>query len=297
MKFFITGSNGFLGRHLCSELRLRGIDFIAGERASYGDLVTQEWANSFRNTKVVVHLAARVHVLNENPSDSLNDYMLTNYEATVKIAVAAKSQGVKRFIFISSVKVNGEETYENPFKMSDLPAPSDPYGISKMKAEEALMELHEQGVFEVVIIRPPLVYGPGVKANFRNLFNLVKKKIPLPFGCVKNKRSFISVFNLVDLIILCAEHPQASGQTFLASDDCDLSLKELVIKMGSVLGLKINFLPIPVFLMKFVAVFLGKKAFSQRIFGNLQVDISQTKKILNWKPPHTFESTFVKKDV
>lgn len=292
-KVFITGANGFVGTHLQDMLKEKKLSFIAGTRSLYGDIGTQKnWSELLKHCDSVVHLAARVHVMNETESDPLIAFRKYNVEVSLNIAMAAKASGIKRFIFISSVKVNGEETHERPFTSHDAPSPHDPYGKSKAEAEEALLKLHEPGVFEVVIIRPPLIYGPGVKANFESLMKLVNKNLPLPFGLVKNKRSLISVFNLTDLIITCLTHPAAGGKIFLISDDRDFSLAELIQKMGSVQNKSAMLLPIPVGLMKFGAGLLGKKAYADRLFGNLQVDISETKKILNWHPPFSFEDTF-----
>ena len=292
-KVFITGSNGFVGKNLIRALIKEGIAYTAGDRSTYGDIVSQaNWSSILSDCDVVVHLAARVHVMEETEADPLIAFRKMNVEATLNLAKAARESGVKRFIYISSVKVNGEETHENPFSANDVPAPLDPYGVSKMEAERELMKMHTPGVFEIVIIRPPLVYGPGVKANFEKLFWLVKKDLPIPFGRVKNKRSLVSVYNLCDLIIRCMDHPNASGETFLVSDDKDYSLKDLIIQMAKTEGKFPHLLPVPVSMMKMAATMLGKKSYANRLFGNLHVDITKTKSLLNWQPPYTFEETF-----
>lgn len=292
-KIFITGSTGFVGRHLTLELQKRNIPFVAGNRTLYGDLVTQKnWTQILDGCDSIVHLAARVHVMEETSTDPLSEFRKMNVEATINLAQAAKKIGVKRFIFISSVKVNGEETVDQAFMASDPPSPQDPYGISKMEAEAELLKLHQPGLFEVVIIRPPLVYGPGVKANFEKLFHYAGFKIPLPFGLVENKRSLVSVLNLADLIMTTLTHPKAGGEIFMVSDDRDLSLSELIKLMAKVQGKKAILLPVPVGLMKFAASILGKKSYADRLFGNLQVDIEKTKKLLDWKPPYSFLDTF-----
>ncbi len=282
-----------MGKHLQKVLKDNNISFIAGTRALYGDILLQSnWEDLLKDCQAVIHLAARVHVMNEVETDPLLAFRKYNVETTVNLAKAAKAVGVKRFIFISSVKVNGEETTEKPFTSMDAPAPHDPYGISKAEAEEALLKLHEPNIFEIVIIRPPLIYGPGVKANFKNLMSLVERNFPLPFGSVKNKRSMVSVFNLVDLIITCLSHPCAGGKIFLVSDDNDLSLPELIKKMALVQKKKVRLLPVPVKVMELGAKLIGKKDYAERLFGNLQVDISETKKNLDWTPPYSFEQTF-----
>lgn len=292
-KIFVTGSNGFVGKNLINSLKMKNISFVAGDRSLYGDIVTQlNWSNLLKDCDVIIHLAARVHVMSETEIDPLTAFKKMNVEATLNIALAAKSLGVKRFIYISSVKVNGEETHEMPFSATDFPQPLDPYGISKMEAEKKLMELHETNKFEVVIIRPPLVYGPGVKANLEKLFWLVKKDLPIPFGRVTNKRSLVSVLNLCDLIISCIDHPNASGEIFLVSDDQDYSLKELILLIAKIEGKSPHLLSVPIGLMKFIATILGKKSYVGRLFGNLHVDIAKTKRLLNWKPLYNFENTF-----
>ena len=292
-KIFITGSNGFVGRHLVKQLITRNMPFIAGNRLLYGDLTTQDFKETILDeVEILVHLAARVHVMDEHDSASIFKFRQTNVLATIKLANAAKEKGVKRFIYLSSVKVNGESTTGIPFSADDKPAPEDPYGISKMEAEKALLALHVPNVFEVVIIRPPLIYGIGVAANFQKLFFLVQKGIPTPFGLVQNKRSFVSVLNLVDLIIKCFDHPMAAGQIFLVSDDNDLSIRDLINQMGLVLDKNPAFLPVPVFLMKAVAKLIVKKSYADRLLGDLQVDISKTKKLLQWSPSFSFKETF-----
>lgn len=296
MKYFVTGSNGFVGKALITELKKRNIEHIAADRNLYGDIVSQaHWPDLLQGVDCIIHLAARVHIMKEVATDSLAAFREMNVLATFNLAKAAKSCGVKRFIYISSIKVNGETTSSVPFKASDTPNPQDPYGVSKLEAEIELMKLNEPGLFEVVIIRPPLIYGPGVKANFKNLMWLVEKDLPIPFGRVNNKRSLVSVYNLVDLIILCARHAEAAGKVFLVSDDADLSLKDLILKMAKVLGKSAHLIPIPVSLMTFSAIILGKKNYVDRLVGNLQLDINETKITLNWSPPYTFEETFNEK--
>lgn len=302
MKVFVTGSQGFVGRHLCDAMREKNVTIIKGARTarnsdeiSYGDLNQMiDWSQLLRNVDVIVHLAAHVHVLQKSTDLILAEYMNINCDATLRIAIAAKTIGVGRFVYLSSVKVNGEETFDRPFSADDTPQPRDAYSQSKYEAEIKLMRLHEAGRFEVVIIRPPLVYGPSVKANFAKLMKIASYGIPLPFGKVNNKRSLISVYNLCDLIITCCQHPSAAGQVFLASDDHDLSLKEMIEKMALAQHKRAWLLPVPVWLMQILARLVGRSDYVQRLFGNLQVDIQKTKMLLGWHPPFQFEDTFKK---
>jgi len=204
----------------------------------------------------------------------------------------AKKAGVLRFIFLSSIKVNGEFTLEEPFKADSKPKPEDPYGQSKYAAETELLKLHEPGKFEVVIIRPPLVYGPGVKANFASLLKLIQLRLPLPFSLVQNKRSYVSVYNLTDLIFCCLRHPAAAGKVFLVSDDEDLSLPALIGKISESLGIRPMLFPLPIWILNILT--LPKKQIRLRLFSNLQVDIQKTKELLGWKPPFSVLSSLKK---
>jgi UDP-glucose 4-epimerase len=209
-----------------------------------------------------------------------------NLEGTIALARQAVKFGVKRFIFISSIKVNGEETIiGKPFTADDEPAPRDPYGVSKAEAEQALLGLAATTGMEVVIIRPVLVYGPGVKANFRMLMKWLSKGIPLPLGLVRNKRSLVALDNLVDLIITCIDHPAAANQVFLVSDGEDLSTTELLQRVGKALGKSARLIPVPACLINIAAMLIGKREVSKRLLGSLQVDISKTCKLLDWAPP------------
>jgi len=293
-KIFITGANGFVGKHLIEFCKKKNIPFVAGTRSLYGDLTTQtNWEEILNGCDSIVHLAARVHVMKEKDEDPLKLFRKANVEATLALANAAKKKGVRKFIYISSIKAVNEVSKEFPLRLNDTPMPQDPYGISKLEAEQALMKLHSEGNFEVVIIRPPLVYGKGVKANFEKLFWLVKKDLPLPFGKVNNKRSMVSVLNLCDFIIHCIYHPQSGGQTFFVSDGIDYSLKDILLRMGEVENKHPHLLPIPIGFMKFGASLLGKKAYADRLFGNLHVDISKNETLLGWTPKFSFKDTYL----
>lgn len=304
----ITGASGFVGSNLIQQLVIDGRYTIKAfsrffpesllgiDQVKIGDICdNSHWNSLLVGLDCVVHTAARVHIMHDKVPNALDEFRNVNVHATLDIAKAAASVGVKRFIFISSIKVNGEETPSGlPFSPDALPAPIDPYGVSKMEAEVALKELATETGMEVVIIRPVLVYGPGVKANFLNLMKLVQKRLPLPLGAIHNKRSLVSIDNLVDLIITCINHPKAANQTFLVSDDHDLSTTELLQHMAKALSTKILLLPVPSSLLKLATTLVGKRAIGQRLCGSLQVDISKTKSLLGWTPPVTTDSTLKK---
>jgi nucleoside-diphosphate-sugar epimerase len=239
---------------------------------------------------VLVHLAARVHVMRDTAVDALAAFRAVNVQGTLNLARQASASGVKRFVFISSVKVNGEATHKGrPFTAEDLAAPQDAYGISKMEAEQGLRQIAAETGLEVVIIRPTLVYGPGVKANFAALMRAVQRGYPLPLGAVHNQRSLVALDNLVDFIITCITHPQAANQTFLVSDGQDLSTTELVLGMAQAAGVPARLLPVSVWALHAGASLLGKGDVVQRLCGNLQVDISKARSLLGWVPPVSLE--------
>lgn len=294
-KILITGATGFVGRELCSRLQTEGRDIRCAVRhvSSLQNSVVvgaidadTEWAEALKGIDTVVHLAARVHVMNESASDPLAEFRSVNVDATLNLARQAAAVGVKRFIFLSTVKVNGEETtLDHPFTEQDAPHPQDPYGISKYEAEEGLRRVAEATGLEVVIIRPPLVYGPGVKGNFESMMRWISKGVPLPLGSITNQRSLVALDNLVDFIITCIDHPAAAGQTFLVADGEDLSTTELLCRVGQAMGKPARLVPVPVCLLKFGARLLGKQAVAQRLCGNLQVDIAKAREVLGWTPP------------
>jgi UDP-glucose 4-epimerase len=223
--------------------------------------------------------------MDDKAGDRLQAYRQVNVEATLQLARQAIEAGVKRFVFVSSVKVNGESTTGRPpYNASDIPEPCDPYGQSKMEAEAALLSFGRETGLEVVIVRPPLVYGPGVKANFLSLVKLVQRNVPLPFGRVHGYRSMVALDNLVDLLITCATHPDAPGEIFMVSDGEDMTVAHLVRMIGRAMAKNVVLVPVPPSLMCTVARMLGKSAVTDRLFGSLQVDISATKERLGWKP-------------
>ena len=300
MKILVTGANGFVGKSLCAALRSDGHTLVATVRASNtkidgGEQVVvgsiegdTDWADALSGVEVVVHLAARVHVMNDKALDPLTEFRKVNVDGTLNLAQQAAKAGVKRFIFISSIKVNGEHTVSGkPFIEDDLPSPQDAYGVSKFEAEQGLLLIAQQTGMEVVITRPPLVYGQGVKANFASMMRTVKHGIPLPLGAIHNKRSFVYVGNLVSFIIKCIDHPAAANEVFLVSDGHDLSTTELLQACAKALGAKPRLLPVPRKLIEIGAALLGKKDVAQRLCGNLQVDITKARNLLGWEPPYS----------
>lgn len=279
MKFVLTGAKGFIGSQFSSYLAKQGLDVIALERSANATAVLQ-------GANVVVHLAARVHVMNDQSADPLADFRKSNVEATALLARQAANAGVRRFVYISSVKVNGESTKIGcPFTEQDIEDPQDAYGTSKWEAEQALRQIAQATGMEVVIVRPPLVYGPGVKANFATLMHAVAKRWPMPLAAIHNSRSFVGLDNLVDFIHCCATHPNAANQTFLVSDGADVSTAQLIKELATVLNVRPNLWTVPQWMLELGGALLGKRAAVERVCGNLQVDISKARKLLDWRPP------------
>lgn len=303
----VTGANGFIGRPLCAELSRQGQSVRAAVRSKNLPIEHVEtvpvgvidgetdWTNALPGIKVVVHLAARVHVMKANASDPVDELHKVNVEGAWNLARQAHDAGVQRFIFISSIKVNGDSTpLGQPYTAENQPAPIDCYGISKCEAEDALRRLADETGMEMVIIRPPLVYGPGVKANFHSMMYWLKKGIPLPLGAIQNKRSFVALDNLIDLIITCIDHPAAANQTFLAGDGEDLSTTELLQRLGKALGKPAKLFPMPIWALKAGATLLGKRSMAQRLCNSLQVDISKACDLLGWQPPVSVDDALKK---
>ncbi len=297
MKVLVTGASGWIGRCLCTRL----IDGDFQVRAAVRSVVqalrefevalvkavddSTDWRVALTGIQVVVHAAARVHVMNDHSTDPLAEFRKVNVQGTLNLARQAAAAGVRRFVFISSIKVNGESTQPGRlFAADDVPAPRDAYGISKMEAEQGLRQIADETGMEVVIIRPPLVYGPGVKANFAAMMRWLQRGVPLPFGAIHNQRSLVALDNLVDLIVLCLAHPSAANQTFLVSDGEDVSTSELLCRMGQAMGRPARLIPVPANLLKLAAALLGKSDVAQRLCGSLQVDITKTRQLLCWTP-------------
>lgn len=309
MKVLLTGSTGFVGQALLARLACQPAhELVAVSRRPASGLPTgvahvqvaaiaadTAWQPVLQGVQVVIHAAARVHVMNDNVVDPLAEFRKVNVDGTLNLARQAAAAGVLRFIFISSIKVNGEGTAVGaPYYAYAQSAPADPYGISKMEAEQGLRALAADTGMEVVIIRPVLVYGPGVKANFLSMMRWLYMGVPLPFGAIHNRRSLVALDNLVDLIVTCIDHPAAANQTFLVSDGEDLSTTELLRRMGVALGKPACLLPVPGRLLEVGAAMLGKQALAQRLCGSLQVDISKTRELLNWTPPVTVDQALRK---
>ena len=303
MTVLVTGASGFVGAALCASLQSSEWRVLGAVRKlnpaelnrkiTYKEVITgdisieTDWLESLRDVTHVVHLAARVHVMHDKSGDPIAEFRKINVAATVSLAKRAASVGVRRFIYLSSIKVNGEFTeVGRPFTADDATAPEDPYGISKFEAEVALRQIaHETGM-EVVIIRPPLVYGPGVKANFESMMRWLKRGVPLPLGALtQNKRSMVALGNLVDLITVCLNHPAASNQIFLVSDGEDLSTADLLQRTATALGVNARLFSVPPIVLKSLAKLLGKEAVYQRLCGSLQIDMTKTQQLLDWKPP------------
>jgi len=319
-KIFITGASGFVGSVLLDNLLLRGFavtslmrqlpaDSLAGVEMLKGDL--SDFSNYFYGDEhdrpvrlslegidVVIHCAARVHMLEDNSIDVKNKFRAINCDATLAMALMAAQNGVQRFVFLSSIKVNGEITQEGgAFSSDDTQIPTDPYGLSKYEAEQGLLAIAKKTGMEVVIIRPALVYGPGVKANFASMIKWANKGIPLPFGAVHNKRTLVALDNLVSFILYCAEYkktPQAANQVFLISDSESVSTTELLQRVAKAFGKKALLLPVPVSFMRLIAEIFGRKGVADRLFNSLQVDNSKARELLNWKPVVTMDEQLKK---
>ena len=294
----VTGATGFVGRALCRQMMAAGHALIPAVRSKagfpnevvVGDIESStDWRLLLAGCDAVVHLAARAHVMAETAQNPLALYRAVNTDATLNLARQAAEAGVKRFVFISTVKVNGEGR-DAPYREADVPAPADAYAISKWEAEQGLRRIARETGLEVVILRPPLVYGPGVKANFLRLMQLIQKDWPLPLGAIRNRRSLLYLGNLVDAIRLCVEHPAAAGQTFLLDDGEAVSTPELIRAVAHAMGRTARLPAVPVRVTEFAGVLFGKRAAVARLTGSLWVDSSSIRSRLNWTPPYSMEA-------
>ena len=302
----VTGANGFIGRETCKALTAIGytvrialrnessfsgdVPIMAQEHCIVGDIdLMTDWSAALAGVDIVIHLAGRVHIMKEKFVDSLTEYKRINVEGTTHLAQQAVKVGVQRFIFTSSIKVNGEVTFDRPFREDDLPAPQDPYSLSKWEAEQALSQLAKESQLEVVILRLPLVYGPGVKGNFLRLMKIIDRCVPLPLKSIQNQRSLLYLGNLVSALGLCIQHPQAVGQMFLVSDGEDVSTPELVQHIAKALDCSAHLIPFSPFLLRLGGQFIGKSDAVDRLLGSLVVDNSKIRQDLGWCPPFNLE--------
>jgi UDP-glucose 4-epimerase len=293
LKILLTGSTGFVGRSLQKKLDGHLViltsrsDKIENSSRFFRKTISsiENFSDCLNDVEVVIHTAARVHQMNDLAENPLAEFMETNCSGTLNLARQAARAGVKRFIFLSSIKVNGEQSHpDKPFRFDDPRKPEDPYGISKARAEVGLLKIAAETKLEVTIIRPPLVYGPDVKANFAALLKLASKNLPLPLGSVRNKRSFVALDNLVSLIVKCIDHPKAANQIFLVSDDDDVSTAKLFTIMVEAFGKEARLFSISPFLLRRIARLVGKEGMIDRLCGDLRLDIWHTKNTVDWMP-------------
>jgi UDP-glucose 4-epimerase len=293
-RVLVTGATGFVGRHLCTTLVEHGYTVRAAVRAAEGAAAFErvavgeidshtDWGAALDAVDVVVHLAARAHVL--RGSDSLDSYTRTNALGTQRLAAEAANRMVRRFVYLSTVKVNGERTNERSFTASDEPHPEDAYGVSKWLGEQYLREIAAKTRMQAVIVRAPLVYGPGARANFLRLMQLVDKGLPLPFGAIRNRRSLVNIWNLQDLLVNVLTNEPAAGRTWMVSDGDDLSTPQLVQRVGTALGRKVKLVAVPVSVLRGCAAVIGARAAIARLCDSLTVDIATTRADLAWSPP------------
>lgn len=306
MKILVTGSNGFVGQHLCSHLAALGHNVSGAVRSQglapdrtteivVGDLSeATDWAGLVHGFDAVIHLAARVHVMNDTAGDPLSEFRRVNSLATAALAQAAAAQGVTRFVFLSSIKVNGESTAGKGYAASDVPEPVDPYGVSKHEAEVELRKIEQDTSLEVVIVRTPLVYGPGVKGNFAKTLSLVHAGLPLPVGGIRNRRTMVSVWNLVDLLEKCAVDPRAAGVLVLAGDAFSPSTPELFSQLSIAMGKTARVFPVPVALMRLAGRLTGRSAIVKRLTESLEVDPGSSSTEWAWQPPHEFADSILR---
>ena len=296
-RLLVTGASGFVGRAVVQRaagkgLALRvatrqtvsgwpaGVENVPGLELAPGT----DWSEALAGITEVVHCAARVHVMHDTAADPMAEFRMVNTAASLNFARQAAAEGVRRFVFLSTIFVNGVETCGTPYCAEDRAAPRSPYAVSKLEAEEGLRQIAGETGMELAIIRPPLVYGPGVRGNFARLMRALERGMPLPLGAVTNRRSLVALDNLVDLILTCAQHPAAANQTFLVSDGEDLSTTELLRRTSQALGRPARLLPISGAALRVAATALGKRELAQRLFGSLQVDIAKTRSLLGWAP-------------
>ena len=305
MKLLVTGANGFVGRALCAGLLAQGhavrsamrhVDAQIENAVAVGSIDGQtDWSAALAGVDVVIHLAARVHVMHDKVKDPLEEFRKVNLHGTENLARQAAQAGVKRLAYVSSIKVNGEATHgSTKCTENDTPDPQDPYGVSKWEAEQALHRVSDETGMEVVIVRPPLVYGAGVKGNFAQMLKVLARGIPLPLASVNNRRSLLYVGNLADALILCATHPAAANQTYLISDGEDISTPDLLRQLGVAMGHPARLFSCPPALLMFAGKLLGKSDQVDRLLGSLQIDSSKIRRELGWQAPFALQEGLLK---
>ena len=301
-RFLVTGANGFVGQAFCMEAIARGINISGATRRHcellpnvksfvVGDINGEtDWSMALKECDVIIHLAARVHVMFDGADDPLAEFRKVNIEGTEHLARCAAASGVKRFVYVSSIGVNGFLTNENSkFCEERLANPHSPYALSKWEAEKVLKKVASETGLDVVIVRPPLVYGLGAPGNFAQMLHAVSSAIPLPLASIKNKRDLIYIGNLVDVLLLCAKHPMAVGQTYLVSDGESISTPNLLKWLAEAIGRKCRIFPMPITILKVLAKVFGKSAQLERLTGSLQIDSSKIRRELGWIPPYTLK--------
>ncbi len=302
VSFLITGANGFIGRTLCSELARQGHSVRAAVRAAspfnenievvaLGSIDGEpDWTRALRDVEVVIHLAARAHVLRESAEHPLQEFRTVNVAGTERLARCAAVSGVQRLVYVSSIGVHGLHTEPGTeFSETSGINPHNAYTLSKWEAEQSLSRLSAETELGVVVVRPPLVYGAGVPGNFALMLDALAKRMPLPFASIHNHRSLIYVRNLVDALIACAIHPSAIGQTYLVSDGEDISTPDLLRRLGAAMGMPARLLPCPTALLKFAGRMAGKTEQIERLLSSLQVDSDKMRRDLNWRPPYSLQ--------
>ena len=289
MKIYLTGASGFVGGALARYCVAMGDEVVVPRRVMVGGI--PEWSPLPTAGSVIVHCAARVHVMNETALDPSEEFRRANVEGTQRLASIACDTGVRRFVYLSSIKVNGEVTIASQrYSPEDRPAPVDAYGRSKLEAEIALRSIAERSNLEIVVVRPVLVYGPGVRGNFATMLRFLRSGVPLPLASIDNRRSFIALNNLVSFLRLCAHHPAAANETFLVSDGDDLSTPDLLRLIGDAIGHPARLFPCPIWLLQALGALAGRSSMVARLTDSLQVDISKARAILEWHPQKSVES-------
>ncbi len=304
-RILVTGATGFVGQRLCQILVKQGyvvrqavrhsrqgqlIERLPSEYVVIGDIKeSADWSQALEGVDGIIHLAGRAHIMREHVVDPLVAYRQVNVTGTAMLAKAAVLSGVKRVVFVSSIKVNGESTRDRPFTPDDVPAPDDAYGLSKWEAEQELQRIARDTRLEVAIVRPPLVYGPGVKGNLLTLLRWVARGLPLPVGGCTNARSLVGLDNLVDLLVRCVSHPQAVGQVFLAGDGEDMSTRDLVKRVATAMKRKVALITLPPAWLRLSTRIVGKPEIYDRLCGSLQVDIEHARTLLAWAPPSSVD--------